>query len=243
MSKIRKFRRNKNKTIKNVNKIKSLFFRIALIMLNFIFATFAWFIFKMTLDVDVDVKVSAWKVDFKENDTSLETDVTFELENFYPGMQDFVKNIEIENLGDRAAAISYEITQLKILGTEYQIKETASAGDPANTLYIGQTVQSGKKVVKLLNDSTRFPFEITLKYSQEIATPSETDTNRNKGTFEIRLTWPYEATGTEEQKTQKNTLDTQWGYNIANFYEGLPAGDTTHGIEITLQAVAKQIID
>ena len=243
MSKIRKLRRNKNKTIKNINRIKSLIFKVALVMLNFIFATFAWFIFEMTLDVDVDVKVSTWKMDFKENNTSLETEVTFSLENFYPGMADFAKEIEIENLGERAATITYEISQLKILGEVYQVKETAAAGDPENTVYIGKTIQSGKNVVKLLNNATKFPFEITLTYSQEVATPSAADEDRNKGSFEIRLSWPYEATGTAEQIEQKNTLDTKWGYDIANFYKNLPAGDDTHGIEITLQAIAKQIID
>jgi len=242
MGGIRKLRRNKDKTIKKINKARSLFLKIALIMLNFIFATFAWFIYELTLDVDVDVKVSAWKIDFKQDETSLETetDLVFDLANFYPGMQDFVKEIKLENLGERAASIDYEAKDLKILGTEYTIKETATAGDPVNTVYVSKTVQSGKNVVKLLNNSTKFPFEIILTYSQELATPSESDVDRNKGTFEIRLTWPYETTGDADQK---NLLDTKWGYDIANFYSNLPEGDDTSAIEITVKAIAKQIID
>ena len=243
MNKIRRIRKNKEATKKNFNRIKSLTLKIALIFLNFIFATFAWFIYQITLDTNVDVKVSAWKVDFKENDTSIESDVQFEIENFYPGMTDYKKTIEIENLGERSASIEYQVDSLKILGRTYTVKEAPEEGDSADTLYSNKTVSGGKNVVKLLNDSSKFPFEIILTYTQEIYTPSESDTDRNKGIFEIHLTWPYEISGTAEEIAQKNSLDTLWGRNIAKFYDELPEGDTTHGIEIQLQAIAKQIID
>ncbi len=243
MNRIRRIRKNKDKAKKNIKRIKGLTLRISLIMLNFIFATFAWFLYQMTLETTVDVKVSAWKMDFKENNTSLETSVNFELENFYPGMDDYVKTIQIENLGERAATITYEVENLKILGVEYPVKEVAEAGDATNTIYSSKTVVSGKNVVKVLNNSTKFPYEIILTYSQEVYTHSDSVPNRNKGTFEIRLTWPYEITGTAAEIEQKNALDTKWGYDIANFYKNLPAGDETSGIEITINAIAKQIID
>jgi len=243
MNKIRKLRKNKEKNKKSFNKIKRLILRLSLITFNFVFATFAWFLYQMTLETTVDVKVSSWKMNFKENNTSVETSIEFDLENFYPGMEDYVKTIEIENLGERSAAIEYEVETLKILGTTYHVKEAAQAGDPANTLYSGKTVESGKNVVKVLNNATKFPYEIILTYSQEIYTPSVADPDRNKGTFEIRLTWPYEITGTETQIQQKNTLDTKWGYDIANFYKNLPADSEAKAMEITINAIAKQIID
>ena len=186
----------------------------------------------------------------------------FEVGTFYPGMQDYVKEIEIENLGDRAASITYKADKIKILGQEYQIKKTVEEGDSEYTLYISETTDetAGVKVIKLLNDSSKYPFEITLTHSSEINIKNINDATQNKGSFEIRFSWPYEITTLpavlpddleegltdeqilEELNKRKNTLDTTWGYRIANFYENQEEGDTTQGIEITLQAIAQQII-
>lgn len=244
MNQIRKFRKNKDVTKKKINKIKSATLKLSLIMLNFIFATFAWFTYTMILDSKVDVNVSAWQVDFKDNDSILGTDMQFQVGNFYPGMDDFVKNIEIINLGDRPATITYEIEQLKILGKEYQIKETAEAGDSQYTVYKSEVTDNttGMKTIKLLNNTAKFPFEIVLTHSIQIDIANPEVAEQNKGSFEIRFTWPYEINGTEAEIAAKNSLDTKWGYDIANFYQSQEEGDTEQGIEITLQAVAKQII-
>ena len=244
MNQIRKIRKNKDVTKKKINKMKSATLKLSLIMLNFIFATFAWFTYTMILDSKVDVNVSAWQVDFKDDDSILGTDMQFEIGNFYPGMDDFVKNIEIINLGDRAAAITYEIEKLKILGQEYQIKEIFEEGDSEYTVYKSEVTDNttGLKTTKLLNNTAKFPFEIVLIHSIQIDIEDPYDEEQNKGSFEIRFTWPYEIAGTEEQITAKNNLDTKWGYDIANFYQEQIEGDTDQGIEITLQAIAKQII-
>lgn len=250
MNRIRRFRKNKDVTKSKLNKIKSGTLKLSLLMLNFIFATFAWFTYTMILNPTVDVNVSAWQVDFKDSTGLLGTSMQFAVGNFYPGMADFTKEIVIENLGDRAASISYKIGKLKILGQEYTIKTEQEEGDTEYTVYKSETVDvsTGKKVIKLLNNSTKYPFEIIITHSAEIAIADETDVNKNKGAFEICFTWPYDViveegqTATEEQINEKNALDTQWGYDIANFYEALPEDDTTQGIEIELQVIAQQII-
>lgn len=250
MNRIRRFRKNKDVTKSKLNKIKSGTLKLSLLMLNFVFATFAWFTYTIILNPVVDVNVSAWKVDFKDNSGLLGTSMQFSVGNFYPGMADFIKEIEIENLGDRGASIDYRIGELKILGKIYTIKTSQEEGDTGDIVYKSETTDdlTGKKVVKLLNDDSKYPFEILITYSPEIAIKDPSDETKNKGTFEIRFTWPYDViveegeTPTEEQINEKNTLDTQWGYDIANFYESLPDGDTTQGIEIELQAIAQQII-
>lgn len=262
MNQLRRFRKNKEVTKKKIKKAKSTTLKLSLIMLNFIFATFAWFTYTMILNPYVDVNISAWQVDFKDNDSVLGTDMQFQVGNFYPGMDDYVKNIQIVNLGDRAASITYEIQQIKILGQEYQIKETPETGDSEFTLYKSEVTDTttGLKTIKLLNDSSKYPFEIILIHSIMIDIENPDDVDQNKGKFEICFTWPYEITIlpevlpddlpeglTDEEKIEelnlrKTELDTQWGYNIANFYKTQSEGDTTQGIEITLQAIAKQII-
>lgn len=262
MNQFRRFRKNKDVTKKKINKVKSTTLKLALIMLNFIFATFAWFTYTMILDPTVDVNLSAWQVDFKDDDSVLGTNMQFQVGTFYPGMEDYVKNIDIVNLGDRAASISYEIGELKILGQEYQIKEEAEEGDSEFTVYKSEITDTttGIKTIKLLNNSSKFPFEIVLTHSTQIDIENPNDENQNKGYFEMRFTWPYEITQlpevlpddlsedlTDEEKieelnSRKTVLDTKWGYDIANFYNAQEEGETQQGIEITLQVIAKQII-
>ena len=278
MNQFRRFRKNKDVTIKRIKKVKSTTLKLALIMLNFIFATFAWFTYTMILNPAVDVHVSAWQIDFKDDATTLGSAMQFEVSNFYPGMNDYTKSLEIVNLGDRPASIDYEISKIQILGQEYQIKETVEAGDSEYTLYKsieevyktdagGNTVVDGegnpiieKYIIKLLNDSAKYPFELILTYSAEIGIAHPDYPEQNKGEFEICFTWPYEITTlpavlpddleeglTDEQKLEelnlrKTALDTQWGYDIANFYEAQGENPTEEVIEITLKVIAKQII-
>lgn len=268
MNQFRRFRKNKDVTKQKLNKVKSTTLKLSLIMLNFIFATLAWFTYTMILDTTVDVKVSAWKVDFKDDTAVLGTDMSFQIENFYPGMEadEYAKKLEIVNLGDRPASIEYEIKELKILGQRYQIKKEASAGDSAYTLYIGESIdeETGIKTTRLLNNSNKYPFEILLTQSIQIGIETPYDDKQNQGYFEIRFKWPYEITSLPENiptdlpesvtseedilkelNTRKTLLDTQWGYDIANFYneqENLEEEAKEQGIEITLQVIAKQVI-
>ena len=251
MNRIRRFRKNKDVTKQKINKIKSGTLKLSVIMLNFVFATFAWFTYTMILNPQVDVNVSAWQVDFKDGEDTIDTSLEFAIENFYPGMEDFTKQITIENLGDRAASIDYDIQELRLIGQTYTVKKEVEEGDnPDETLYVSETEDesTNTKVIKLLNNSTKFPFEIVITHSMRIDIKDESNTDQNKGTFEIRFTWPYELivpegeTATEEALIAKNLLDTKWGHDIANFYEGLGADSTEQGIEITMQAIARQII-
>lgn len=248
MSQIRRYRKKKIESQNRVNKLKSAVLKLSLLMLNFMFATFAWFTYTKILNPIVDVNVSAWQIDFKDNEDVLGTSLQFAVGNFYPGMDDFTKEIEIINLGDRPASLTYQIDNLKILGQEYIIKETPEEGDSEYTVYKSETTDSttGITTTKLLNNSSKYPFEIILTHSILVDIANASDTNQNKGNFEIRFTWPYELvaeegeTIEEEQILTKNTLDTQWGHDIASFYDTQPEG--TNGIEITVKAVARQVI-
>lgn len=278
MNQLRRFRKNKDVTSQKIKKVKSTTLKLAIIMLNFVFATFAWFTYTRILNPSVDVNISSWQIDFKDNTATLGSDMQFEVGNFYPGMDDYTKSLEIVNLGERPASIDYEISQIEILGQEYQIKETVQADDSEYTLY--KSVEEVYKkdaggnilldandnpilegyVIKLLNDSTKYPFEIILTYPAEINIPHPDYPDQNKGNFEICFTWPYDITVlpdvlpddieeslTDEQKLEelnlrKTILDTQWGYNIANFYEEQGEIRTKEVIEITLKVIAKQII-
>jgi len=280
MGQIRRYRKKRIESKKKADQLKSAVLKLSLIMLNFMFATFAWFTYTKILNPAVDVNVSAWQIDFKDGDSVIESSMSFEVGNFYPDMEDYIKEIQMLNLGDRAASIEYEIGTLTILGQPYTIKTATEAGDdPESTVYksvetIYKVDESGntitdidgnpikdKYVEKLLNNSTKYPFEIVITYPAEI---SRATAEANAGNFEIRFTWPYEVTEIpesrqeeleglegealtqkqeeilEELNTTKTTLDTQWGYKIADYYKTY--GNSAKGIEISLEIIAKQII-
>lgn len=242
MNQLRRLRKNKDKILSQKNKAKKTLFKIAFISINLIFTTFAWFAYTRILQNDVDLNVSAWKMDFKSNNETLENIVQFQAENLYPGMTDYIKDIEISNLGDKRASVSCEIMDLKILGTAYEIKDTREEGDSSNTVYKKETTENDVSTIKVLNDQTRFPFEIIIKYDQKIYS-QEDSLDKSKGNFQIRATWPYEIAGAEGIDEERNNLDTTWGYNVANFYKNATEGEQKHGIEVTLKVIAKQILD
>lgn len=220
-----------------VKHIKANIKRIIALILTLIFSAFAWFSYMRVLESDVNLHVSTWKIEFK-SDEELVNSVEISVDHFYPGMEDIVKNINISNLGEKNAKITYDIKKLSILGNEYIIKDTKEEGDTINTVYKSETTIDGIKTVKLLNDSTKFPFEIILTFNEAINSQAETN---NKGYFNTRLTWPYEIEGTEDEKKIKDNLDTQWGYNIAEYYKANV--DNIYGLELMININANQAID
>lgn len=228
MNQLRKLRKNKEKNKRTITKVKSIYLKICLLLLNLIFATFAWFAYTRILVTDFNVDISTWKVDFKDNTGVLGNVMQIEVPNFYPGMTDYTKTVEISNLGEKDASITYSELTLKLLNTEYETTPDVATED-------------GKTTVKLLNDSTTYPFEVILKYDTVIKaiTPTNTD---NKGEVEIIVTWPYTVMEEDVESQTKNELDTLWGYNIAQFYNS-PESEYSEALELTLNLNAQQIIN
>ena len=60
MNQLRRLRKNQEKNKRKANKVKSLILKICLLLFNFIFATFAWFVSSIILETNVDVNIAAW---------------------------------------------------------------------------------------------------------------------------------------------------------------------------------------
>lgn len=211
--------------------------RISLLVLTLVFSTFAWFSYFRALENTVQINISTWKIEF-ESDQKLVNSVEISADNFHPGMNDIVKDIKISNLGERNAKITFNVEKLSILGNDYIVKDTKEEGDTEYTVYKSETVENGITTVKLLNDTTKFPFEIILTFNEII---NSQNNENNEGYFNTKLTWPYEIEGTEDEKTIKDNLDTKWGYDIAEYYNANP--DITYGLELKININANQVID
>ena len=162
-------------------KKKSIFRRIRLRTIFLLFITlasnsFAWFIYSTKISNSITAKVQSWNVIFKVGDTESEEFIEFNVENLYPGMEDYEKVISVTNNGDSNASLSYEVESVKILGEEL------------NT----DTISDEDILLMLQNN---YPFHINLTLSNQIIAAQ---TGEENVTF--TLTWPYES-GNDELDT------------------------------------------
>ena len=80
------------KVLKKV-KMTHLLLLIVLLAVN----SYAWFIYINTVSNSVDVHVKAWKIDFVDGETPVTDYVDVFVDNVYPGMTTFTKDIEAYN--------------------------------------------------------------------------------------------------------------------------------------------------
>ncbi len=211
MNQLRRLRKNQEKNKRKANKVKSLILKICLLLFNFIFATFAWFVSSIILETNVDVNIAAWEVDFKNNQESLANTLQFNVENFYPGMDEQTKEIEIINLGEKKANITYTVEKLQLLGKEYFVRDLLAdepqgedlpadepqggedipideplekepiPTDPEYTLYQSKTTEDNVTVVRLFNNEEKYPFEILLTYTEVIYSEEDVEKAKEEG--------------------------------------------------------------
>jgi len=180
-------------------KISHFIILIVLLVAN----SYAWFIYVNNVTNKLDVHVRAWKVDF-EDDGQVVEEVNVAVDNAYPGMTTFQKQVTAHNYSDLPATASYKILYANIMGTEYTTQEgKTDAGQPVT----GSELTSSELETIL---TTNYPFKFGFNLS-ETALPALTGSSD----YSVSLTWPYES-GDDE-------ADTLWGVNAYNFKEDNPS--------------------
>ena len=180
-------------------KPSRLVFLIVLLVSN----TFAWFIYATKIDNEVSVHVRAWNVIFEAGQSHVTDTLNLNVDNVYPGMEDYEYNVNAYNRSEVSASLSYPILRARILDDEYISVEEKDA--------LGLTVDpddmtSAEIRDMLLND---FPFVIS------ISTSADTIQEGNgTATYTLSVTWPYE--------NNHDDLDTQWGIAAHDYKESNP---------------------
>ena len=153
-----------NKKIRKKLIIRSSLMCAMLLVIN----TYAWFTFITNSDTDVNVKVVSWDISFRDDD-DLFKDLTITLDDMYPGMPTFTKEVEIINHSEFNTVFTVNLDTFTLLGTTYSVPDSiATSSDGIN---------------KLRND---YPFNISM-------TPTEADIGAgNTQNFIIEISWPYE---------------------------------------------------
>ncbi len=204
----------KNKHKKRIIKPSRLILLIVLIASN----TFAWFIYATRVSTGVDVHVKGWNVTFEAGENEITNEVSIDIEDVYPGMDDYEYSISAFNNSEVSATFSYVILQARILDDVYVSQEQRTA--------LGQQIQqddmTSAEIQEMLEDD--FPFSITIDI-----TDASLSTGNDQEDFELEVTWPYES--------NQDALDTQWGIAAYDFKEDNP---TLPSITITVKLIITQ---
>ena len=195
------------KVLKIMKKIKIR--NLIILILLLVFNAYAWFVYTTRVSLDLSAHVSSWDVQFVAKDGGISSDMIIKVENFYTGMEDFEKIIEVQNRGEVNVELSYEIESVRIMD------ETIEKNDET-----GVTSESIEE--KLKND---YPFKINI-----VKDDSNLITGSGNGSFKITVVWPYES-GDDEK-------DTYWGEKAYDYSSANPEKSSLH-LELLLIAEQK----
>lgn len=99
--------------------ISSIFFFV----LSLISITLAWFAFSNIVTNNMEIGIKAWNIKISDETSTLDNSIRINLNEFYPGIKTYSKNITVQNEGDLPGIFSYHIKKLRILDKEYQITD------------------------------------------------------------------------------------------------------------------------
>lgn len=155
--------------------LKLNFLSIFLIAVSFISITLAWFAYSGLARAETDINVKAWYIEFQKNGEAVGNDITISLDDIYPGMEPKLESIDIKNLGDSDATISYSITGARILDEQL---------DVTNQRFIEDKL------------SHEYPFHLNIGLSKNYAVKED-------GTSELKvsISWPLDSGNDEEDST------------------------------------------
>lgn len=177
-----------------------------LVLLIVLFAgnTFAWFIYATKVNSDVSVHVRSWNIVFQTEDNEVTNNIPINVDNVYPGMEDFRFNVNAYNRSEVSANMTYQVLSARILDTEYiTVEEKQRLG-----LTVNQDDFTCEQLEEMLAND--FPFKITINISD-----STIDLENGVETYSVMVRWPFESDNDE--------VDTLWGTNAYTFKQNNPS--------------------
>ena len=189
------------------NKKKLLILRLVFVFFLVVSNTFAWFIYITRVDNNVNVHVKAWDVMFQSGENELTNNVVIDIENLYPGMEDFRYEITAYNKSEVSATLAYTILEARIFEDEYVTVEGRQLNGQTP---ISTDLTSAQLETKL---RTEYPFAIRITLSNDVI-----DSENGNELFTLGAVWPYES-GNDE-------LDTEWGIRAATYKKQHPTSQS-----------------
>ncbi len=117
------------KIIKKI-KLRTLIIIIVLLLFN----SYAWFIYATKVSGGLTAHITSWNVSFQAGEDQSTTQVAFDVDRIYPGMETYKQTLQAQNKGETKAKLSYTINSVTILGTTYKKNETTTSDDLLNRI-------------------------------------------------------------------------------------------------------------
>src|SRR5574344_1268460 len=91
---------------------------LVFVAVSFISVTLAWFAYSGLTSANMEVGVKAWYIKLERDGDPISNNVVISLSDIYPGMDTLTETVNIKNLGDSDALLSYSIVSSRILDIE-----------------------------------------------------------------------------------------------------------------------------
>ena len=188
---------------------KRLFRRIMIFIFSLIITTFAWVTYSKLLNDEMNIHIVSWDLEYlydSDGDGTLESisnPLEIDVPSLYPGMEDLEIDVTVNNNGESLVDLSCILTQISILGQNYQIAASAEAATEEYYIVPSAVVvdsTTNKSTQEIVNDEETFPFTISIENDTLLAAGGNSH-------VKILISWE----GTDDD------LDTEWGYNVAKY--------------------------
>ncbi|MBQ7104429.1 MAG: hypothetical protein IJN90_01085 [Bacilli bacterium] len=159
-----KMKKKVHKIYNKLQKKKTAIKIRAFIMAGFLLAvnSFAWFVFISNGNGNITADVISWDIVFLDQEEQVEM-LDINLDDLYPGMSNFSRDIVVKNRSDLDATFKYEVEGVIVYGKEYVVEDY---------------------IASLQND---FPFKISFTHNKNDLAIGE------KLNFTVSVTWPFES--------------------------------------------------
>ena len=190
--------------------LMSLFF----VALSFVSITLAWFAYSGIGNVATEIGVKAWNIEFKNNDDTVANDIVISLSDIYPGMETVSEKVDINNLGDSDAQVSYKIDSARVF--DYDLTDLENLEDKM---------------------SHEYPFHINISLSKDYA-----EAQGGHSELEVSISWPLDSDNNELDSKWGNAAfefqnDELNKHNQDNSYQIRPT------LKIVINLTAEQFIE
>lgn len=187
---------------------------IAFFAVSIISITLAWFAYTNTVSSNMNINLKSWDVKVKKNNTELNNTFSININDLYPGMNDFSDTYTIHNNGDLDAKITYNITYFRIFDTEI-------------------TRTNGISFAQLSRD---YPFDLELSHQSRFLEAG------SSSSFTVSCTWPFNS-GNDALDTQYGQLAYDFYQNEQQLHAQNSSYIMRSGLELKIEIVISQYID
>lgn len=159
-----------------MNRRRRVYVKLNLLSLFFIAVsltsiTLAWFAYSGIASVDTEIDVKAWYIEFQKDNTAVTNNIVISLSDIYPGMDTVSEKVDINNMGDSDAEISYKIESARVLDEDLVGLDPLALED------------------KLSHD---YPFHLNINLSNNYATSKD-----GHSQIEVSVSWPLDSDNDE----------------------------------------------